>query len=155
MIDHVSVSVAVAAPPDVVYGLVSDVTRMGEWSPETTKCRWLAGATAPEVGAKFAGTNRGKGRRWSTRCEVTTADPGKRFAFHVTSGPVPIADWSYDLESDGTSTTVTESWQDLRPGWMKRLSGPVMGVADRATHNEAGMRITLDNLRAAAEATPG
>ncbi len=27
----------VEAPPDLVYRLVSDVTRMGKWSPETVR----------------------------------------------------------------------------------------------------------------------
>lgn len=38
------VHVHVDAPPEIVYGVVSDVTRMGEWSPETVKCAWLDGA---------------------------------------------------------------------------------------------------------------
>ena len=33
--------VHVDAPPEVVYGVVSDVKRMGEWSPETIKCDWI------------------------------------------------------------------------------------------------------------------
>ena len=28
-------------PADRVYELISDVTRMGEWSPETTACAWI------------------------------------------------------------------------------------------------------------------
>ena len=34
------VSVHVAAPPEVVWATVSDVTRMGEWSPEATGATW-------------------------------------------------------------------------------------------------------------------
>ncbi|HAY67306.1 MAG TPA: hypothetical protein DCY82_03325, partial [Acidimicrobiaceae bacterium] len=29
-------SIEIAASPEAVYDLVSDVTRMGEWSPEST-----------------------------------------------------------------------------------------------------------------------
>ena len=43
------------APPDVLYDLVTDVRRMGEWSPETVEADWIGGASGPEVGARFRG----------------------------------------------------------------------------------------------------
>ena len=36
----------IAAAPGMVYDLVSDVTRMGEWSPETASCRWVGDVAA-------------------------------------------------------------------------------------------------------------
>ena len=93
----VIVEETVAASPLVLSRLVSDVTRMGEWSPENTSCRWLGGATTPSVGARFKGTNRRGWRRWSTTCTVTEAEPGRRFAFDVRSGPLAISSWSYEF----------------------------------------------------------
>ena len=52
--DHDEVRLVMAAPPDAVYAVVADVTRMPELSPEVTECRWLDGATGPAVGARFA-----------------------------------------------------------------------------------------------------
>jgi hypothetical protein len=147
----VEVSEHVAADPATVWGLVSDVTRMGQWSPETTSCRWLRGATGPAVGARFVGTNRHGVRRWSTRCTVTAAEPGRRFAFDVDFAGVAISKWAYELCEDPDGCVVTESWTDLRPLWMRVSSVPVMGVADRAAHNRRGMRATLAALREAAE----
>ncbi|MGH9050843.1 MAG: SRPBCC family protein [Acidimicrobiia bacterium] len=46
------VSLHVDAPPEKLYELVSDVTRMGEWSPECRRCEWIDGATGPAVGAR-------------------------------------------------------------------------------------------------------
>ena len=43
------------APPAEVWDLVSDVTRIGEFSPETFEAKWTRGSTGPEVGAYFAG----------------------------------------------------------------------------------------------------
>jgi hypothetical protein len=43
-------SIEIAAPPEVVYDLLADITRMGEWSPECYRCVWLDGATAAQVG---------------------------------------------------------------------------------------------------------
>jgi hypothetical protein len=139
-----------SAPPDRVYELISDVTRMGEWSPETTACVWLGGATGPEVGARFRGRNQIAWRRWSTTCTVTAADPGRRFAFRVTSGPLAVADWAFDIEPTPDGCRVTESFTDQR-GWLITTGGRLItGVSDRGEHNRASMGTTLDNLVAAA-----
>ncbi|HVA59557.1 MAG TPA: SRPBCC family protein [Mycobacteriales bacterium] len=151
----VSVSQSIACDPQTVYRLVSDVTRMGEWSPETVSCRWLAGAPGPVVGARFKGTNRKGFRRWSTTCTVTEAEPGRQFAFRVASGPMPVALWSYEFADDGAGCRVTESWVDRRPSFLRRLAGPVMGVRSYPEHTERGMRSTLAALARAAESTRG
>ena len=49
-------SVVVACPPDTLYDLVSDVTRMGEWSPICRSCWWDEGG-GPRAGAWFTGRN--------------------------------------------------------------------------------------------------
>jgi uncharacterized protein YndB with AHSA1/START domain len=148
---NVQVSTDIAAPADKVWALVSDLPRMGEWSPENTGGRWLRGATGPAVGAKFRGSNRKGLRRWSTTCTVTAADQGKRFTFQVDYGPVPISTWDYTLTGNGDGTTVVEEWTDRRPLWMKLAGAPAMGVADRGDHNRRGTEKTLANLKAAAE----
>ncbi len=61
MLDHVtermtdSVTVHIAAPPTAVWDLVSDVTKIGRYSPETFEAEWVDGATGPAVGTKFRG----------------------------------------------------------------------------------------------------
>jgi uncharacterized protein YndB with AHSA1/START domain len=150
--DDVLVRRTLGAPADAVYALVSDVTRMGEWSPETASCRWVDGARSAEVGARFRGSNRRGPLQWTTTCTVTAADPGRRFAFTVTWAGVPISDWGYDLAPAAGGCTVTESWTDRRPTAMRLASMPVMGIADRAGHNRRGMAVTLTALAVAAEA---
>ena len=142
----------IGADPIKVYNLVADLPRMGEWSPENTGGRWIDGATGPAPGAKFRGSNRRGVLRWSTTVKVTDATPGKRFAFDVTYGPVPISHWEYVFDGDGQSCTVTERWVERRPAWMKVASIPVMAVADRAKHNTRNMEATLAALKVAAEA---
>ena len=148
----VEVEERIAAPPGELYGLVSDVTNMGRWSPENEACRWLGGATGPVVGARFRGKNRSGWRRWSTTSTVVTADEGRRFAFEVVFSGMPIARWTYDFEPDGDGTRVVERWDDLRWRPMKSVSKVVMGVPDRPGHNRAGMEATLAALKEAAEA---
>jgi uncharacterized protein YndB with AHSA1/START domain len=142
----------IGADPVRVYNLVSDLPRMGEWSPENIGGKWADGATGAAVGAKFRGNNRRGPLRWSTTVEVTEATPGKRFAFDVTYGPVPISTWEYTFEADGQGCRVTESWFERRPTWMKLAGVPMMAVADRAKHNQRGMETTLAALKVAAEA---
>jgi hypothetical protein len=102
--------VHVDALPEIVYGVVSDVTRMGEWSPETVKCEWLDGAMRPAVGARFKGRNKRGIAMWSTKPTVVEADPGRVFAFEVCTD----VRWTYRFDVEGTGTRLTESFDMLR-----------------------------------------
>jgi hypothetical protein len=149
---QVSVDRVVAASPERLYELISDVSRMGEWSPETAVCAWTGGATGPAVGAKFKGTNRNGKKKWSTTCTVVVADPGRAFAFEVSSGPLKVARWEYAFQPEGDGCRVVETWTDRR-GVIVKLGGkPVSGVADRGAHNRATMEQTLERLASAATA---
>ena len=148
-------SINVDAPPDRVYGLLSDVTRMGEWSPETIKAEWVDGATQAEAGAWFEGTNKAGRITWTTRCHIDVADPGRELTFTVHSGGGPSSRWSYRFtEVEGGGTEVVESMEGLRdrPVVARLLQRLATGVKDRSAHNESGMRQTLERLKAAAEA---
>jgi hypothetical protein len=57
------VTVYIAAPAGLIWDLVSDVTRIGEFSPETFEAQWLDGASEPRAGARFRGHVRRKGHR--------------------------------------------------------------------------------------------
>lgn len=142
----------IAAPADVVWSLVSDVTRMGEWSPETTACDWKGGASGPAVGAKFAGKNRNGKKSWSTACTVKDCEPGRSFSFLVSAVGLSVAEWGYRIEPTPEGCVVEEYWVDRRNGLVKALGKPLSGVEDRDSHNRAGMETTLANLAAVAEA---
>ena len=73
-------TIQIQAPPENVYAMLSDVTRMGEWSPECAKAEWIEGATGPVSGARFKGSNRRGLAVWSTKPRVVVADPGREFA---------------------------------------------------------------------------
>ena len=64
----------IAVLPQVLYDLVSDVRRMGEWSPECRRCEWIDGAIGPAVGARFKGSNAHGHARWSTTTKVVAAE---------------------------------------------------------------------------------
>jgi uncharacterized protein YndB with AHSA1/START domain len=149
----VEVSVHVDAPAERVYEMISDITRMGEWSPETVKVEWLGSATGAAPGARFKGHNRNGARRWSTKGQVSKADPGREFAFDISSiFNLPVARWGYRMTPEGGGCTVTEYWKDLRGTTMKIAGRVATGVADREVKNREGMKATLDRLKAKAEA---
>ena len=148
-------SIDIVAPAQVVWSLVSDLTRMPEWSPETTKVEWTKGSTGPSVGATFKGTNKMRRRSWSTTCTIVVADPPRELAWDVHApGGMKVAHWGYRIEPiDDLSCRVTETAVDHRPGWFKLATNVITGVKDRGTHNAAGMRATLERIKAAAEPT--
>lgn len=147
----VTATTAIAAPPETVYALVSDLPRMGEWSPEATGGRWIGKQRGPAVGARFIGTNKGARRWWPTTTVVTDATPGRRFAFETRLGPITAAEWVYDITPTDQGCEVTESWTDHRgPGIM--VVGKVLtGVDDRVAHTRRMLDATLAKLKVSAE----
>ncbi|MDW3179638.1 MAG: SRPBCC family protein [Acidimicrobiia bacterium] len=141
----------IAAAPEVVFAAISDITRMGEWSPETERAEWKDGATEPLLGAKFTGHNRNGDKTWSIDAEIVDFVPGERFFFDCTSRGYVFSKWGYTVETTDGGCRVTEYSQDLRPESAHERSTQISGVSDRASHNRAGMEKTLERLAAAME----
>jgi len=142
----------IAASPDTLYDMVSDLPRMGELSPENTGGMWINGATGPEVGAVFRGTNSHGDKHWATTAVIERAERGKEFVFRTSVGPIKIARWGYTFEPVDNGTKVTETWDDMR-NWVAKKAGTVAsGVSNRLTHNRETMEVTLGNLARAARA---
>ena len=150
------VSIEISAPQEKVYDLVSDVTRMGEWSPECARCEWTGEAVGPAVGARFKGHNKRGLMRWSNTPTVTAADPGKVFAFSRTAPGAGEVVWRYEMAPSDGGTTLTESYEIVRP------ANPVMGLmtrvmlpGDRGKHLNEDMQVTLRCIKGAAEGAAG
>jgi uncharacterized protein YndB with AHSA1/START domain len=114
MSDTVSVSREVAAPPERVWSLVSDLPRMGEWSPENTGGTWVKGTNGPASGARFRGTNAHGKKSWTTNITVDTCERGREFSFEVTAAGFKVARWSYQIEPTTSGSLITETWTDRR-----------------------------------------
>jgi hypothetical protein len=147
-----SVTVHMNASPPVVWGLVSDVTRIGEFSPETFEAEWLDGASGPAVGAKFRGHVRrnGVGPVYWTTCKVLWCEPEQDFGFGVYTYGRITNRWRYQLAERDGGTDVTESFE-LTPMPLLRLYWMSLGVL-RGRTNERGMRQTLERIKTVAEA---
>lgn len=145
------VTVSMSASPDTVWAVVSDVTRVGEFSPETFEAEWLGSATGPAVGAKFRGhvKRNGIGPIYWTVCKVVASEPARVFAFTVMMGRHPVNTWRYDITPTAEGCDVTESFQ-LEGISTLRLYWAVMGRW-RGRTNVEGMTQTLQRIKAVVE----
>jgi uncharacterized protein YndB with AHSA1/START domain len=150
---HDSVTVHIDAPAGKVWDLISDVTRIGDYSPETFEAEWLDGATGPVEGARFRGhvKRNQKGPVYWTTCTVLECVPGKEFTFGVGPADKPLNVWRFHLEPSGGGTDVTESFQ-LAPTIPLRVYWKLFGWT-RGRTNRNGMRTTLERLKVRAEGT--
>ncbi len=145
-------SIVVAATPEELYDLVSDVTRTGEWSPICRACWWDEGASG-QVGNWFTGRNVTPARTWETRSQVAVADRGREFAWLVGGS---LARWGYTLEPVEGGTRLTESWEFLPAGLA--LFGERYGddaqrqIEDRTRAAHDGIPATLAAIRRIAQA---
>jgi len=150
-----SESVVVARSPEALYDMVSDVTRMGEWSPVCKACWWDEG-DGPRPGAWFTGRNELPERTWETRSRVVAADRGREFAFMVRGSWVR---WGYTFTPVEGGTQVTESWEFLPDGiagFRDRFGADAEAqIASRSEAAHRGIPVTLAALKNVAEAHPG
>jgi len=145
------VTVHMKAPVADVWALVSDVTRIGEFSPETFEARWTHGATGPAVGARFKGhvKRNGVGPTYWSPCTVTRCVENEVFEFGVGVEDNPINTWGYRLQAEDGGTRVTEYFR-LSPAWYVRGYWMLLGRL-RGRTNERGMRTTLERMKAVLE----
>ncbi|MDP9115880.1 MAG: SRPBCC family protein [Actinomycetota bacterium] len=106
-------SITVDTSADALYGLVSDITRTGSWSPVCTSCWWDDEAEAGQVGAWFTGRNELADRTWQTRSQIAVAERGREFAWIVGGRFVR---WGFSIAPTETGATLTESWEFLPAG---------------------------------------
>jgi hypothetical protein len=140
----------VARSADAVWAMVSDVTRMGSWSPETYATEWLDGATGPAVGVRFKGKNRRGLLRWSTKVRITECEPGRVFGFAVVARKQDATLWTYRFDpTDDGGCDVTESYEVLWEPWYGKIFTP---EGRRGRQLDEGINLTLERLKGQAEA---
>ena len=146
-----SESILVARPPEVLYEMVVDVTRMGQWSPICRACWWDDG-DGPFVGAWFTGRNETAERTWETRSQVIAAERGRVFAFVVGDA---LVRWEFTFATADGGTRITESWEFLPAGiarFKERFGEEAEAqIADRTEAAHTGIPVTLAAIKRAAE----
>jgi len=147
---QVSRTTVVAAPPEKVYEIISDVTRIGELSP-VCKTAWWDEGSGPREGGWFTGRNEVEGRDpWERHCEVYVAEPGRAFGWIAGGRQEGIAEWTYRFSPVDQGTEVEESWKILRMvDQLKALGDETLQRLISST--ESGIENTLANLKKVAE----
>ncbi len=145
------VELVIDADAEMLYRMVSDLPRIGEWSPECERVDWEGDVSTPNKGSTFVGHNAvGPGRRirYSRHGQVLAAEPGREFAFVTDEGGRESTIWRYRFELATGGTRVIESY-DVRwiPTWARIIDVP-LNRHKELVHN---MRTTLERLKMAAE----
>lgn len=154
----VEVSLTVAAPPERVWALASDITRVDDWGAECVGAEWVDGADGPAVGARFLGHQVREDREWQTISVVIESERGVSFAWAVGDPANASATWRYQLASDGGGGTVVRYRVVIGPG-SSGLTAVIAEMPDREesiiahrlTEHQRNMTATLEAIKRAAE----
>ena len=142
-------SVDIAAPPERVWSLVTDLPRMASWSPQVVRT-FVRGPM--ERGTRAVNLNRRGLLFWPTRTKVVAFEPHREFAFRVKdNGTI----WAFVLEPTAAGTRLVQ--ERRAPDGIKpvstRLQDLVLGGVGTFTDElRVGMRQTLERIKSDAEA---
>jgi hypothetical protein len=147
----------IEASPEVLYDLISDVTRTPERTPDIVSCEWLDGAAGPAVGARFKSINhQGRGPNWSNKPVVTVADPAEEFSFTRSEPFGGTILWRHRFVAEGAGTRMYESYEVIKPiramGWF--IIDTLYGMKDRQTDLRLSMTRSMDRVAELVEAAP-
>ena len=154
----------IAARPELVWDLVADVTRVGEWSPECIRAAWLGEPGGPQPGARFTGRNRfPDGFEYEVTCVVTEADRPRAFAWVVlddSGDPArPSSSWRYRIDPVPGGSRVRQRFTH-GPGasYLRAVAAEAPDraaeiIAARLDGLQANMSATLRAMKAAAESS--
>ncbi len=140
-------TVDIEAGPDAVWSILTDLSRIGELSPECYKAEWDGDASGPAVGAGFRGYNELGGNRWDVGCTVVAAEPGREWAFEIPGPEGRNTTWRYQIEATETGSRVTESYDApiVADEHFRNMKPP------RGEQLEVNIAKTLQRLKAVAE----
>lgn len=148
---NLEASIEISASPTRVWGVVSDLARMPEWSPQVRKTIVRGGPTG--VGTRTINLNRRGLSVWVMRGRVVSYEPNKRIAWQIIDNR---AIWAFDLEplDDNTRTKLVQT-RDLSNGTTKisrALTKAFLGGQESFDSElAAGMRLTLERIRLTVE----
>jgi uncharacterized protein YndB with AHSA1/START domain len=140
--------IEINAPVSKVWGLVSDLSRMPQWSPQ---CRLMKPLGPLRPGTRTINLNRRNLLFWPTTSTITEVLPERKLAFRI---PLNTSVWSYELEPTATGTRLVET---------RRAENGVTAVSKAVTNAALGgvpsfekellegLNLSLARIKAAAE----
>ncbi|WP_110240439.1 SRPBCC family protein [Nocardioides gilvus] len=150
VLKHIEQTVDIAAPPEKVWELVSDLPRLSEWSPQVLKS-FLRGGRPVRQGSRLLNVNHKGLLVWPTRSEVVRFEEGREIAWRIEENG---STWSFALEPTATGTHLVQ-----RREAPKGLSQISISLTDRFMGGQGvfqaelqqGMRQTLAQVKRLAE----
>lgn len=144
-------SIDVDATPEKVWAVISDLKRMGEWSPQCKKMIIRGGKV--DLDTKTININRRGPLVWPTTAKVVRFEPNKRIGWRVTENRTV---WSYEITPAENGVTVTER-REAPGGKTSTVSAflvdKVFGGNDSFEEElKVGMAESLGKIKKAAEA---
>jgi hypothetical protein len=105
-----------AAPPEVVWPIVADLTRIGEWSHECGRVEYVGGAAAAAPGVQFRGDNHVGRVNWSRVSEFVAVDAPKVLAWRtIPTWRYPDStEWRIELEPVDGGTRLVQRFEVLK-----------------------------------------
>jgi hypothetical protein len=153
----VQVSIEVAATPEAIWPLVTDINLPAGFSEEFQGASWLD--TPPGLGARFVGRSAHPARgQWETTSTVTRFEPGRAFEWTVGSVDVPSSIWRFEIAPTSGGSHLTQ-WARMGPApsgltpAIERMPDKERRiVARRLEEWIANMTANLQGIKALAEA---
>jgi len=154
----VTVEVDIAASPERVWDLVSDINISARFSNEFQGAEWVD-SDGPQEGASFIGHNKRTdvNREWDTTSWVVACDPPLVFAWNVNDRDEPSAQWRFELEKIPGGTRLR---QRLVIGPSLSATGHAMKdnpdqaeqiLASRQEQHRGNMALNLNGIKETAE----
>jgi uncharacterized protein YndB with AHSA1/START domain len=136
------------APVATVWALVSDLSRMPQWSPQ---CRMMRPLGPLRQGTRTINLNRRNYAFWPTTSTVTEVIREKKVAFRVNANGTV---WSYELEPTDVGTRLVESRHaenGVKPLSNMTINALFGGVPGFERELVDGMNQSLARIKVAAE----
>lgn len=147
---HIEQAVDVAAPPEKVWSLVSDLPRLAQWSPQVLRS-WTKGKAPIAQGTYLTNINHRGLLVWPTHSKVVRFEPVREIAWKIKeNGTI----WSFVLEPTDAGTHLVQRRE--APNGLSEVS---LSLTDKFMGGQAlfqaelqqGMRHTLAQVKALAE----
>ena len=152
-------SIDIAAPPERVWGLVSDLQLPARFSNEFQGADLLGGASAPAAGVRFVGRNHHPAiGSWETTSTITVYDEPRAFGYDVDGTDDAVsASWRFTIEPTDGGCRLTQ-WMRMGPG-RSGINPAIDAMPDKESkilHRRLGehrsnMEATLAGIKALAE----
>ncbi len=152
------VEVRVAARPEQVWALVTDINLPADYSTEFQGAEWTDDASGPSLGARFVGNNQHPAiGAWQSTSVVVSYDPGRAFGWDVQGSGGVAASWRFEMEPDGEGTRLRQ-WARMGPA-PSGLTAAIEArpdkeeriVANRLAEWQRNMQATVEGIKARAE----